>query len=344
VAVRAMSTGGLYAMNSQKRFSPRTTAIVGILIVLLSVGFYLYIRYDTQKFVASLPEVPKTPSSDASLSPVSFTKKVSSSSEPEQLFSTSEPEEVSSTSEPEEVQEAKQASAGASSNHMGCNHAGTHTHGDENENTEDVRRNEPERYGGLTIDELNDLSLELSQTNVPNFEEKFDLLEAALIDKLGPNPDIPRLIAKSKILHAADEMALTLDYSNAAAVDKYLSYEPIAVAKEIVELSADIYGYDEEVFAAFDAAIQDKAKEIENIKLLQETRPIIQSAIDAGDLSPEEGEAVIKDATGLNVTMHRRKNTSTVNERASPAKNAREARGTTLPKDVDLNTPNFSGD
>ncbi len=339
-------------MNSQKGISPRTTAIVGILVVLLSVVLYLYMRYDTQKFVASLPEVPKTPP-DASLSPVSFTETISSTSAPEEVSSISASEDVSSISEPEEVQETKQekkqASAGASSKHVGCNHAGSHTHGagghtHGDENTEDVRRNEPERYGGLTIDELNDLVLELSQTNVPNFEERFDLLEAALIDKLGPNPDIPRLIAKSKILHIADDMALTLDYSDAAEVDKYLGYEPIAVAKEVVELSANIYGYDEEVFAAFDAAIQDKAKEIENIKLLQETRPLIQSAIDAGDLSPEEGEAVIKDATGLNVSLRRKKNTSTVNEQASPAENPRGARGTTLPKDVGGNTPDFSGD
>ncbi|MDE0086481.1 MAG: hypothetical protein OXU23_12255 [Candidatus Poribacteria bacterium] len=341
-------------MNSQKEISPRTTVIVGILIVLLSVSLYLYIRHDTQKFVASLQGVPTTQPIDASLSSVSFTEPISSISEPEDTSSTSEPEDTSFTSEPEDVQEEKeekkQTSVGASSKHVGCNHAGSHAHGSgshthADENTEDVRSNESERYGGLTIDDLNDLALELSQTNVPNFEEKFDLLEAALIDKLGPNPDIPKLIAKSKILHAADDMALTLDYSDAAEIDKYLNYEPIAVAKEILKLSASIYGYDEEVFAAFNVAIQDKAKEIENIKLLQETRPpLIQSAIDAGDLSPEEGEAVIKDATGLNVTMHKRKNVSTVNERTSPVENAREARGTTLPKNVDLNTPYFSGD
>jgi hypothetical protein len=92
------------------------------------------------------------------------------------------------------------------------------------------------------------------------------------------------------------------------------------------------------------AVIQDKAKEIENIEFLQETRPLIQSAIDAGDFSPEEGEAVIKDATGLNVTMHRRKNTSTVNERTSPAENTRQSRETTSPEYVDVNTPDFSGD
>lgn len=322
--------------------------------MLLSVGFYLYIRYDTQKFVASLPEVPTIQPADASLSPVSFTGTVSSTSEPEDIFSTPEFEDVPSTPETEDLKEVKQektnASAGANNENTGCAaHAGSHTHGagshtHGDENTEDVRRNEPERYGGLTIDEIDDLTHELSQTNVPNLDDKFDLLQEVLIDRYGPNPNIPKLIAKSKILHAADDLALTMDYSDAAQVDKYLSYEPIATAKEIVDLAANIYGYGEEAIEGYSAVIQDKAREIENIKLLQETRPQIQAAIDAGDLSPEEGAAFIKDATGLKVTLHRRKNASIVNERKSPTENARRSRGTTSPEYVDLNTPDFPGD
>ncbi|MCY3722277.1 MAG: hypothetical protein OXG97_08670 [Candidatus Poribacteria bacterium] len=109
------------------------------------------------------------------------------------------------------------------------------------------------------------------------------------------------------------------------------------------EYRAEIYGFGKEDIEGYNAVIQDKAKEIENIKLLQETRPQIQAAIDSGDLSPEEGEAFIKDATGLSVTMHRRKNASTVNERTSPVENARRSGGTTSPEYVDLNTPDFPG-
>ena len=314
-------------MNLQKGISPRTTAIVGILIVLLSVGLYLYMRHDTQRFVASLPGIPTTHPVDASLSPVSFTEPISSTPETEDVSSISETEDLKETKEETKI------SAGASSENAGCAHAGSHTHG-----------SEPERYGELTIDEFNDLTHELSHTNVSNLDEKFDLLQKALIDKFGPNPNIPKLIAKSKILHISDDMALTLDYSDAVQVDKYLSYEPIATAKEIVALAANVYGYGEEDIAGYMAVIQDKAKEIENIELLQETRPLIQSAIDAGDLSPKEGEAVIRASTGLNVTMHRRKNASTVNERTSPSNNARGADRTTSPKYIDLNTPDFSGD
>ena len=330
-------------MKSQKGISPQTATIAGILIVLLAICFYLYMQYDVRRFEASLPKVPATQPVDASPLPVSVIEEVSFESEEASIA-----EAISQTVDVKSKaakQEKVEGTAGTSSESKGCNHAANHSLGPENtEDAEDAAGNEPELYAGMTLEQLNALTRELTQTNVPNLDEKFDLLEAALIDKFGPNPNIPKLMAKSKILHAVDDMALTLDYSDAAAVDKYLSYEPIAVAEEIVELSAAVYGYGEKVIAAFNAAIQEKAEEIENIKLLQETRPMIQAPIDAGELSPEEGEAFIKSVTGLNVTMRRENHTSTVNDRASPAQNAIVPKRPTSPESVDLNIPDFPGD
>ena len=173
------------------------------------------------------------------------------------------------------------------------------------------------------------------------------------------------LSMQSKLLHAVEESdierlggekSIPVDVRIVTATNKNLEqavrdgkfredlYYRLVVAKEIVDLAAEIYGFGKEDIEGYNAVIQDKAKEIENIKLLQETRPQIQAAIDSGDLSPEEGEAFIKDATGLSVTMHRRKNASTVNERTSPVENARRSGGTTSPEYVDLNTPDFPGD
>ena len=336
-------------MKLPKRISTRTVVIAASLMLLLMIGFYLYMLRDLRAFEASLPVPPAVDTSSSGMSTVSFTPEVTS--EPEEVTSKPEKALIAEDSlqtgdiESEEVEQQDEAEGGADTSSL-CHSSSdghNHEHGHGAGTAEGVKGNEPKLYGGLTPEQYDELQEELVQTKVPDLDEKYALLEAALIDEWGPHPNIPKIIANAKILHAFDDMALTLDYSDSAAVDKYLSYEPIAVATENIELQAEVYGYPETLITTLNNVVEEKAKEVENVKLLQDIRPIVQASIDAGELSTEEGEAFIQSQTGLKVTMHQRGSTSLMDDTTSPPKDFIAPKGAPVPE-VDLNIPEIPGD
>lgn len=337
-------------MKLPKRISTRAVVITASLMLLLMIGFYLYMLRDLRAFEASLPVPPAVDTSSSGMSTVSFTPEITS--EPEEVISKPEEALIAEDSlqtgdiESEEVEQQDEAevSAGTSSLcHSSSEDDHNHAHEHGASTAGGVKGSEPKLYGGLTPEQYDKLQEELVQTKVPDLDEKYALLEAALIDEWGPHPNIPKIIANAKILHAFDDMALTLDYSDSAAVDKYLSYEPIAVARESLELQAEVYGYPETLITTLNNVVEEKAKEVEKVKFLQDIRPIVQASIDAGELSTEEGEAFIQSQTGLKVTMHQRGSTSLVDDTTSPPKDFIAPKGAPVP-DVDLNIPEIPGD
>ncbi len=330
-------------MKLPKRISTRTVVIAAGLMLLLMIGLHLYMLRDLRDFEASLPVPPAVDTSSSGMSTVPFTPEVTS--EPEEVISKPEDSVQTGDIESEEVEQQDEAEVSAGTSSL-C-HSSSDDHNHEHEHSAGtaggVEGKEPKLYGGLTPEQLDELREELVQTNVPNLDEKYALLEAVLIDEWGPHPNIPKIIANSKILHAFDDMALTLDYSDSAAVDKYLSYEPIAVATESLELQIEVYGYPDALIDQLNGVIQEKAKEIENVKLLQDIRPMVQASIDAGELSTEEGEAFIQSQTGLKVTMHQWGPTSPGDDTTSPPKDFIAPKGATVPE-VDLNIPEIPGD
>ncbi len=325
-------------MNIHEWLSFRRVAIVGILIVVFCVCFYFFLRHDTQQFEASLPKVSAAKIVDTS--PVSFTEEVTFDSS-EMPIAT---EDTAFVVSPEkEGSLDTQAAMPLVSSEM-CQDASCPMCSMSHMNAD---KGDLKGHKGVTNEEYSQAIGELESTfQTSHADELLDKMEEYLLAKWGPDHRIPELINLARTEHKLRVLLRDMHTTgyNTKDVDLYLSLSPSTVQSEMLDLGMDLFNPPEEEIAFSRKSLAETVERVEMFKLLQETRPEIQAAIDAGDFSPEEGRELIKAATGLNVTMHKRKNASTVNEQASPAENARRYRGTTSSENVDLNAPDFPGD
>ena len=331
-------------MKLHEWLSFRRVAIVAVLMMFFSLCFYFYLRHDTRKFEASLLKVPAAKLVETSVSPVSFAEEVTSDSS-EKLSTTEEnvgvvssekegrldtpaimpltpeepcPDETCSMCSMAHMKVSKDKNAGALKGHKGLT---------------------PEEYSQAVGELINTF-----QTSHAN--ELLDKIEAYLLAQLGPDHRIPDLINLIRTEHKLRVLLRDMHTTgyNTDDVDLYLSLSPATVQSNILNLGLDLFHPSEEDIASSRKSLAQTVERVEMFKLLQETRPVIQSTIDAGDISPKEGEELIKVSTGLNVPMKRTEKVSTVSKHASPAENVRRSSGTPSPEYVDLNAPDFPGD
>ena len=198
-------------------------------------------------------------------------------------------------------------------------------------------------YAGLTDEEVLQLWDELSSPYVANADEKFDLLEDVLFDKHGPDPRISEYIRGLKKVHILQQIELRRTNSE-EDIDNYLSYSPAVFANDFAELTIDLFELPPETAALRRNLAKQVAAEVDTLRLLQETRPWVQDAIDAGDLSPEDGELVIESVTGLKVTMPGENRTASVGSSRTYTENFTGPQRVASPESVTSNIPELLGD
>ena len=288
-------------MKPREWISPRTAIISIILVVLFMIIAHLYLRHDMRTFEANLPKVP-TAEHVTEVPELSFHAE-EVAYEPTQSVTEEDilPVVIVEGSEQESGSESIAVGAEA------CQHASSHM-----AESEVPSSGEPKLYAGMTTEELQDLFAELqSELLSPtraNVAEKFDLLGEALLDKMGPDPRIPRAMSNFKTMHALSRM------DSIAETDEFLNQLPAVVYSDLVEITIDLIDVSEEEVALLQQHVEHIKAHVDSLKLLQETRPMIQAAIEAGELSPKDGEVFIKSVTGLNVIIKGEDRASKVEE------------------------------
>lgn len=320
-------------MKSHQGVSPRPVAIVGIIVVLLSIGFHFYMQHNVRKFEATLPKAQAT---EVSMSAAAFNPDAA-----EGVLSNEETPQNGAETEPSAPKnEENQVSACA----MATMEMGQMNGADQSESdpkSETVKS--PKLYAGLTEEEIVQLWNELSSPYVANADEKFDLLEDVLLDQLGPDPKIPEYIRGLKKVHILQQIELRRTNSK-EDVDNYLSYSPAVFANDFAELTIDLFELSPEAAVVRRNLAKQVAAEVDALQLLQETRPWVQDAIDDGDLSPEDGELVIESVTGLEVTMPGEDRTASVENSRIRTEDLTVPQKITAPESAPSNIPELLAD
>lgn len=283
--------------------SPRAVAIAGILIVLICLGFYLYMRWDTKNFAASLDKVP-TQAVDTPGSAVGFTEDVIEDGFSEATVT----EEVVRTTPvtTEDLTDARQnVEIGAAEEEVpAC------------EMSEGMMESEPKYYAGMSVPEVQNLLKELSNPNVQDLDEKLAQLEQVLIDRLGPDPKIPKAIdalSAAYTLIDLGEKVNAVGAGNNEEVNAFLDYAPVVVLETLVETSIELLQPSEAQAAQGRATVERFRNKIDTLQFYQDMAPVVETAIQNGELSPEEGAAFLE-SLGDNISVQ--VNYDTVEEEA----------------------------
>lgn len=305
-------------MKLGRGISPRTATIGGILMLLLLLALHFYTQHSMQKFEASLPKPPQAQLVDASEPAVPFHTEEASPSYEETIFQETPLMAVSESEEPEQEAQSLAATASAGCGGEGCNHASTHTH---SYGSDDAEEKGSELYAGLTEEAYLRLIAEIATLQSPHSEELLDKYEEFLIARFGPDPKIPKLIGYLETAHTLLELSRKAGATgyNVTEVDDFLNQLPVVVMSEMAEVGIELFNPTEERAAFVRQSLARLTSRVDTFKLLQETRPVVEAAIDAGEVSPEEGESFLKSMTGLNVTMDQADRTSSVDGAATPA-------------------------
>lgn len=314
-------------MTSHEWLSPRFVTIVGILIVLLAIFFHFYMQQDVQQFEASLPKVPTTQPVQASFSSSGSFQTEEAITEPTAVpISKEDTTSVLNVEKSENIDTQQAMISGSDGACSMCDMSHMKASGD------------PKRYAGLTDEEYSQAVAELNTFQSSHADELLDKIEAYLIAKWGPDPRIPEMINLTRTGHKLWVMSQNMRATgyNSSDVDSYLNQLPTVVRSNMIEIAIDLFNPPEEEVTLVRESLARAIGKVDRLKLLQETRPMIQRSIDAGELSPQEGEAFIKSVTGLRVTMLGEDSTSTVGDSITPK--------TPAPESVDLNVVEFPSD
>ena len=281
-------------MKLHERLSPRFVAIFSILIVLLAIFFHFYMRQDVRQFEASLPKVPTAQPVQASFSSSGSFQTEEIITEPVAVLTAEKDITTVLNVEKSENIDTQQAMISGSDDacsmcdmsHMGAS-------------------DDSKRHGGLTDEEYSQVVTELNTFQPTHADEELDKIEAYLIAKRGPDPRIPKMINLTRTGHKLWVMSRNMHASgyNTSDVDSYLNQLPTVVHSNLMEVAIDLFNPPEEEIVLARQSLSRAIENVDRLKLLQKTRPMIQRSIDAGELSPQEGEAFIKSVIGLRVTM-----------------------------------------
>ena len=184
-------------MKSHHWISPRTVAIISILVVLIAIGLHFYMQHDINQFEASLPQT-LTAQSDEKLASIPLTAEVSSEPEAASITEALPQTEPLMTEAVVKISQNDEAAAGSAAS---CSMSG-----DMMMASEDDGKDEPILYAGLTEEEVQQLIEELSSLSVTNLDEKLGMLEEVLLAKFGPDPEIPHLIGSISTAYTLIEM------------------------------------------------------------------------------------------------------------------------------------------
>ena len=300
-------------MKSREGIPYRTVVIVGIVIMLLAICFHFYMQHNVRAFEASLPKVPVVQPVDTLGSGVSFAEEITSESG---ITIAEEPRvEISESHEQRDPKpEAENAGDGCGTGE--CNHGDSH-------HSSSAVEKVPGYDIELTQEAYDRLISEILTLPRPhNLDELLDTYEAFLLTKFGPDPEIPKLTSKIKTMFTVVELAVEVETTGHKSneVGELLSQLPAVVVGDITEIAINLFNPSEEEAAVARWKVSKITERIDTLKLLQETRPMVQAGIEAGDISPEEGEAFMQSMTGLNVAMSKEDRTSTVKDSAQPLK------------------------
>ena len=159
------------------------------------------------------------------------------------------------------------------------------------EMSEGMMESEPQHYAGMAVPEVRSLLKELASPNVQDLDEKLAQLEQVLIDRLGPDPKIPKAIdalSAAYTLIELGEKANTVGGSNSEELNAFLDYAPAIVLETLVETSIELF-HPSEAEAARGRALVERFE----IKLTHFKCPrhgsVVETAIKTENFPPEDG-------------------------------------------------------
>lgn len=275
-----------------REISTRAVAITGILVVLICLGLYLYMRQDTKNFAASLPAVA-TPVIDPSRASSGFTEDVIDEGFSETTL-TEDPVQPPLVTTEELVDAMPNAVAGATEEEVpAC------------EMSEDMMESEPKHYAGMSVPEVRRLLKDLASPNVQDLDEKLAQLEQVLIDRFGPDPKIPEAIDALSTAYTLIELAENANAvgsGNSEEVNAFLAHAPAVVLETLVETSIELLQPSEAEAARARAMVERFRSKVDTIQIYQDMAPMVETAIQNGELSPEEGVAFLE-SLGDNISV-----------------------------------------
>ena len=271
--------------------SPRAVAITGTLVVLICIGFYFYMRQDTKNFETSLhakaAQVIDTPGTAGGPSEEIIEDGFSETTIAEEAVQTAP------VTTKERVEAMQNVEVGATEEAPAC------------EMSEGMMESEPQHYAGMAVPEVRSLLKELASPNVQDLDEKLAQLEQVLIDRLGPDPKIPKAIdalSAAYTLIELGEKANTVGGSNSEELNAFLDYAPAIVLETLVETSIELFHPSEAEAARGRALVERFRDQVDTLQIAQDMAPVVETAIQNGELSPEEGAAFLE-SLGNNITV-----------------------------------------
>ena len=273
-------------------FSPRAVAITGPLVVLICIGFYFYMRQETKNFETSLG-AKATQVIDTTGSAGGPTEAVIEDGFSETTIA-EEAVQTAPVTTKERVDAMQNVEVGATEEEVpAC------------EMSEGMMESEPQHYAGMAVPEVRSLLKELASPNVQDLDEKLAQLEQVLIDRLGPDPKIPEAIdalSAAYTLIELGEKANTVGASNSKELNAFLDYAPAIVLETLVETSIELFQPSEAEAARGRALVERFRDQVDTLQIAQDMAPVVETAIQNGELSPEEGAAFLE-SLGNNITV-----------------------------------------
>ena len=257
--------------------SPRAVAITGILVVLICVGTYLYMHQEAKNFQARLSTV------STQVVDIPGAAGVSAAAVPDDGFSESIRPETPAQTVPATT-EAPVAEMCATEDIPACE-------------MEDMTAPESRHYARMTVPEVRALLRELANPNVEDLEGKLSQLEQVLINRLGPDPKIPKAIDALSAAYALiefGEKANAVGVGGSEARQTFLDHAPAVVLETLVETSIELLQPSESEAARARAIVENFRGKIDTLKFYQDMAPLVETAIENGELSPAEGAAFLE--------------------------------------------------
>lgn len=275
-------------MKLRERISLRTLAITSVIVVLLCIGLHIYTERDLHQFASTLPETPVAVSVDTPDEEVP-----PSYSEPAVTEEAEQPEPVST----DDLTPVAESTAAAAAPVAACSMP-DHMTGS--------GKKAEKLYAGMTRSEVSRFLEGLVDPYVQNRDEQLEVLEQILVDKLGPDPKIPKVIDSLSALYTIIELGEAANATSSGddmeGLNAFLDYAPAVVLETFMELSIDLLKPSEAEIANARALVESYKQDIDTLQLFRDTVPIVDAAIRAGELSPEEGAAFLE-SLGGNVSV-----------------------------------------
>ena len=253
-------------------FTMRTVIIIGICCLLGCVGWFFYLKQDTQKFKESLPQTPTMP----------VIKQEEKSTRPP--MSTKTPPSTASNItdvDREQVEVDKTVHAPIPE-------------------PEPAPKHVPETYQ-MSQEEIQQITEKAFSLQFTDLDEMYSQLGEALTTRFGDDERVPRFLSLWK--KAVIIQRELKDLKNKTDLQTFLDLSPSTTVTELAEVAIDLFNQDEAEAARTRESVDNLTLQFNQIAIIQSIKPILEESMKNGEMTREEAAEFLREAVGAEVVI-----------------------------------------